>query len=119
MRQLPAIRDGIDSEPISHEVQACDDQSFMKYCAEGIAHHDAQIHSSAFIEEVCQSLFDRWCERRNVVALAYLMHAWPLLVSGPHMVKRLLQSLRELKEHHAESLLGEEHTLLRLILDFE
>ena len=119
MRRPAAIRFGIDNEPISHDFQACNDEQFAKCSAEVVSHHDAQVHSLAFIEEICQTLFDRWCERRNVVALAYLMHAWPLLVGGPHVVKRLLQSLRELKEHHSGLLLREERTLLRLVPDTE
>jgi hypothetical protein len=68
---------------------------------------------------MCLALFDRWCEQRNVLALAYLMYGWPLAGDDPSLVRRLVQSLRELGEHHHEALLSEEHALLGLILDRE
>lgn len=37
----------------------------------------------ALVENICLTLFDRWCERRNVVALAYLLHRWPLVDDSP------------------------------------
>jgi len=118
--RLPAVNCyGINNEPIFRDFRACNDGQFTTCGAEEVWHHDARVHGLAFIDEICQSLFDRWCERRNVVALAYLMHAWPLLIGGPHIVKRLLQSLRELKEHHSELLSWEERAMLRLILDDE
>lgn len=71
----------------------------------------------ALAEQICLTLFDRWCEQRNVLALAYLMHGWPLAGNAALQTKRLLQSLRELKEHHHETLLSEELALLGLLLD--
>lgn len=45
------------------------------------------------------------------------MHGWPLAGNAALQTKRLLQSLRELKEHHHETLLSEELALLGLFLD--
>ena len=84
-----------------------------------MSHLDAKRQNLTLTEEVCLKLFDRWCERRNVLALAYLMHGWPLANDTPSLATRLLQSLRELKEHHPEVLLSEERALLGLILTVE
>ena len=78
---------------------------------------DTTSQHSVLTEKICLTLFDRWCEQRNVVALAYLMHGWPLLDNAASQTKRLLQSLRELKEHHHEALLSEELALLGLLFD--
>jgi hypothetical protein len=80
---------------------------------------DVKSQRSAFVEQMCLALFDRWCEQRNVLALAYLMYGWPLAGDDPSLVRRLVQSLRELGEHHHEALRCEEHALLRLSLDCE
>jgi len=80
---------------------------------------DVNSQRSAFVEQICLTLFDRWCEQRNVLALAYLMHGWPLTGDDPSLTRRLLQSLRELGEHHHEALLSEETALVGLLLDCE
>ena len=89
------------------------------YPAEEVSHPDAKRQRLAVIEQICLTLFDRWCERRNVLALAYLMYGWPLTDDDPSLIGRLLQSLRELAEHHHEALLHEETALLGLLLDDE
>jgi hypothetical protein len=73
----------------------------------------------AFVEQICLTLFDRWCEQRNVIALTYLMYRWPVTGDDPSLVERLVQSLRELGEYHHESLRNEEAVLLGLLLDCE
>lgn len=65
--------------------------------------------------EVCLVLFDGWCERRNVTALAYLMHAWPLIDDDEFLIRRLLQSMRELEKHHRDTLLDSEIVLIELL----
>jgi hypothetical protein len=61
------------------------------------------------------SLFDGWCERRNVTALAYLMHAWPMIDDDVFLIRRLLQSLRELEKYHQDALLESEVVLITLL----
>jgi hypothetical protein len=56
------------------------------------------------IDELCTVMFDRWCDRRELLALVYLLHAWPLVPSSPRPVKTLLASLCELSTFHAEAL---------------
>jgi hypothetical protein len=46
------------------------------------------------------------------------MYGWPLMGDDPSMVRRLVQSLRELGEHHQEALLNEDAELLRLLLNY-
>jgi hypothetical protein len=72
-----------------------------------------------FVEQICLTLFDRWCEQRNVLALAYLMYGWPLSCDDPSLVRRLVQSLRELVEHHHESLRNEEIVQVNFLLNYE
>jgi hypothetical protein len=47
------------------------------------------------------------------------MYAWPVLGNSPVVVRRLLQSLRELKKYHHEALQGNELALLNSLLDNE
>ena len=84
-----------------------------------IPHLDVKSQRLAFVEQICLTLFDRWCEQRNVLALTYLMYRWPLAGDDPSLVRRLVHSLRELREHHHESLRNEETALLGLLLDSE
>jgi hypothetical protein len=35
------------------------------------------------VDDLCIALFDRWCERREITPLIYLLHAWPLFPSNP------------------------------------
>jgi hypothetical protein len=45
------------------------------------------------IHTICLRLFDSWCENRNVIPLAYLMHCWPLINSGPISIRRLADTM--------------------------
>lgn len=83
--------------------------------ASEIPYLDTKSQQLEFANEVCMALFDGWCERRNVVALAYLMHSWPLTGKDLSLIRRLLQSLRELEEHHLDSLLDADVVLLSLL----
>ncbi|MEX3969912.1 hypothetical protein [Paraburkholderia caribensis] len=58
------------------------------------------------VNSLCQRLFDAWCETRSVTALAYLMHCWPLSDSTPVVLRRLGETLRELRRNHADRLDG-------------
>lgn len=78
---------------------------------------EAQSQGLVLIDEVCLELFDGWCEQRNVVALAYLMHGWPLIGNDVSLVRRLLQSLRELERYHRDALLEKDVVLLSVLWD--
>jgi hypothetical protein len=68
------------------------------------------------IDELCRYLFDDWCERRSVVPLSYLMHAWPLVGADPRGCSRLLEALQELLESDPESLTRSELLIIRQML---
>ncbi|MGF6472335.1 hypothetical protein [Paraburkholderia youngii] len=53
------------------------------------------------IDAICLRLFDAWCETRSLTALAYLMHCWPLSDSSPSALRRLGETLRDLRRNHA------------------
>jgi len=57
-----------------------------------------QINSS------CLRLFDTWCETRSVTALAYLMYCWPLIDSTPNTLRRLGETIRDLRRSDADQL---------------
>ncbi|WP_109477888.1 hypothetical protein [Paraburkholderia sp. C35] len=76
---------------------------------------DSKSQGLSLVDEVCMILFDGWCERRNVTALAYLMHAWPLVDDDVLLVRRMLQSLRELEKYHPDALLENELVLVGLL----
>lgn len=59
------------------------------------------------INSICMHLFDTWCEQRNVTSLAYLLHCWPLTDSEPASIRRLGETLWELRKTHGERLGGE------------
>ena len=56
------------------------------------------------LNALCMSLFDRWCEGREVTLLAYLMHCWPMIDSTPHTIRRLGETMRDLRRHHGDQL---------------
>ncbi|MFP3798824.1 hypothetical protein [Paraburkholderia tropica] len=68
------------------------------------------------IERCCTRLFERWCESRRVVPLAYLMHAWPMADPGAHRAKRLSGALRDLLRFHADTLDSGDRRLIRYAL---
>jgi len=65
------------------------------------------------IDSVCTVMFDRWCDRRGLIQLSYLMHAWPITNSAPMQYKRLSSTLRELTISHSDSLDSEDHRLIQ------
>ena len=58
----------------------------------------------ARIEACCTTLFDRWCEQRLVIPLAYLMLVWPLPTPLPVHMRRLSRSLDHLVRAHGDLL---------------
>jgi hypothetical protein len=68
------------------------------------------------LNELCFELFESFCERRSVVALAYLMHGWPLTVQNAATGRRLLETLVELGRWHLSELVDSEKTLIDQII---
>jgi hypothetical protein len=64
------------------------------------------------IDSICLRLFDTWCETRSVKSLAYLMHCWPLIDSTPKALRRLGETMRELRRNHADQI--DEHDFCAL-----
>ncbi|RDK00994.1 hypothetical protein [Paraburkholderia lacunae] len=70
-----------------------------------------------YINSICLNLFDTWCENRSVTPLGYLLHCWPLLDSGPRAIRRLGDTLRELRKSHPETLNVKTSQALRELAD--
>jgi hypothetical protein len=66
------------------------------------AHDDHRLRKR--VDDLCIALFDRWCERREITPLIYLLHAWPLFSFNSHPVKRLGAVLFDLSTFHTETL---------------
>ncbi|MFL9935464.1 hypothetical protein P0D88_41755 [Paraburkholderia sp. RL18-103-BIB-C] len=64
------------------------------------------------VDDLCIALFDRWCERREITPLIYLLHAWPFFPSKSHPVKRLSAALNDLTRFHAETLDDKDRELI-------
>ncbi|WP_128598204.1 hypothetical protein [Paraburkholderia kirstenboschensis] len=62
--------------------------------------------------DVCIVLFDRWCERREITPLIYLLHAWPFLPSASHPVRAVSRALNELSKFHSEALDDQDRELI-------
>ncbi|MCP3712686.1 hypothetical protein M3I54_38245 [Paraburkholderia sp. CNPSo 3274] len=56
------------------------------------------------IDSICLRLFDAWCETRSVTSLAYLLHCWPLINSTPDALRRLGETMRDLRRNHADQI---------------
>ncbi|MFP3567468.1 hypothetical protein [Paraburkholderia sp. SIMBA_030] len=69
------------------------------------------------INSLCLHLFDTWCENRSVTPLGYLLHCWPLLGSEPRALRRLGDTLRELRKSHPEALDRDVSLALRELAD--
>jgi len=65
---------------------------------------DADFRLRGQVDDLCIALFDHWCERRELIPLAYLLHAWPFLPSTPYPVEALLAALRNLLALHDETI---------------
>ena len=70
----------------------------------------------ANLNDLCHALFESFCERRSIVALAYMMHAWPLVNDQPGVYRRLLQTLADLRRWHEAELNDTERFLTARIL---
>ena len=56
------------------------------------------------VDTICMRLFDTWCESRNLTPLAYLMHCWPLSDNRAGTIRRLQESMKDLRHNHADKL---------------
>lgn len=56
------------------------------------------------INSICIRLFDTWCEARSLTPLAYLMHCWPMIDSTPNVIRRLGETMRDLRRYHVDQL---------------
>ncbi|WP_207005673.1 hypothetical protein [Trinickia mobilis] len=68
------------------------------------------------MEQLCLRLFDGWCERRSVIPLAYLMHAWPILTTSRLAGIRLQSALQDLQQFHSSSLTQDDHRIIEQVL---
>lgn len=68
------------------------------------------------LNDLCHALFESFCERRSIVALAYMMHGWPLVNDQPGEYRRLLQTLADLRLWHEAELNDTEKFLTTRIL---
>jgi hypothetical protein len=65
------------------------------------------------VDDLCITLFDRWCERRELTPLVYLLYAWPFFPSTSQAVETVSATLRELLIFHAEALDDLDRRLIR------
>lgn len=56
------------------------------------------------VDDLCNALFDHWCERRELIPLVYLLHVWPFLPTTPHPVGALSAALHDLLVFHDEAI---------------
>ncbi|MHB9842303.1 hypothetical protein Q8F57_046930 [Paraburkholderia terrae] len=77
---------------------------------------DGCAHLRKQVDDLCILLFDRWCERREITPLLYLLHAWPFLPSTPHPVRLVCSALLDLLRFHREALDYEDQELIAGIL---
>ncbi|WP_206996909.1 hypothetical protein [Trinickia mobilis] len=68
------------------------------------------------MDRLCLYLFDGWCERRRVIPLAYLMHAWPILTTDRLARIRLQSALQDLQQFHSDSLTQDDHRIIEQVL---
>lgn len=56
------------------------------------------------VNSICTRLFDTWCETRSLTPLTYLMHCWPMIDSTPNAIRRLGETMRDLRRYHVDQL---------------
>jgi hypothetical protein len=67
-------------------------------------------------DRLCIQFFDKWCERRSVLPLAYLKYAWPILKAAPLAMVRLLNTLQEVRRFRPDSLSEDDHQVIAQVL---
>ena len=56
------------------------------------------------IDAICLRLFDSWCHSRNVISLTFLLRCWPLISMDAASLRRLCNTLGELRESNGNVL---------------
>jgi len=72
--------------------------------------------NQTLIDDLCMILFDRWCERRCVLPLVYLMHGWPITTRTFRVLQHLSDTFKDLETFHAETLASEERQILSEVI---
>ncbi|MFP6561835.1 hypothetical protein WJ542_26540 [Paraburkholderia sp. B3] len=54
------------------------------------------------VETLCLRLFDAWCESRSLVPLTYLMHCWPMPHRCAGAMRRLYETVTDLRRYHSD-----------------
>jgi hypothetical protein len=54
------------------------------------------------VETLCLRLFDAWCESRSLMPLTYLMHCWPMPHRCAGAIRRLHETITDLRHYHAD-----------------
>lgn len=78
-----------------------------------IRKRNAQPDAAPQIEACCVTLFERWCEGRLVIPLAYLMSVWPLANPSRLYMRRLSLSLDDLVRAHGDMLGDDDCRLIK------
>lgn len=68
------------------------------------------------VDRLCLHLFERWCEDKKIVPLAYLLHCWPLTRSDSVSLKRLADAMLDLGHFHAGLLDTEDSVVLNALI---
>ncbi|WP_342310458.1 hypothetical protein [Burkholderia pyrrocinia] len=68
------------------------------------------------VNSMCLDLFDRWCEARSVIPLAYLMHTWPIVTPTLPTMARLSRTLRELVIYHQHTLEHDDRLIIEGVI---
>ncbi|WP_246279062.1 hypothetical protein [Paraburkholderia ultramafica] len=68
------------------------------------------------VDELCIALFDRWCERRELTALRYLLHVWPFSPAARQPIKTVSAALSDLSMFHREVLDNRDRELIGCVL---
>ncbi|HZZ09584.1 MAG TPA: hypothetical protein VFE79_02735 [Paraburkholderia sp.] len=69
------------------------------------------------LDALCQSLFDTWCEQRNQVPLAYLLHCWPLVDDDGTTLRRLAAAMSDLARYHRDAIGSQACVTVRQLID--
>lgn len=71
---------------------------------------------AAEVEQLCGALFERWCERRSVIPLTFLMRNWPIVSpSTPHF-HSLSLTLEQLANCEEDAIDSDDRKLIFKIL---
>jgi hypothetical protein len=71
-----------------------------------------ELRGVPLADELCERLFENWCEKRCVIALTYLLYGWPMSAPCGEGLIRLLESMKHLRILHNELLSDEEVSII-------